>query len=171
MDASLCGDDDHDGICNIDDHWPCGLMPTAPLTTIELVVNDGATDFNLTQIAINTTGTLVVAPRNTSFRLQFDWDATDTACADNCRDQLEVGFHQQGSATTGHRSGCAIDQVISTQNGTAGEVDTTAYKTPNSTGVYELRIHIAQNYSCTYNGANDYYRGEPTMVMALFCLQ
>lgn len=171
MDAPPCPDDDQDGVCNDDDHWPCGMSPAAPPTTFELIDNSGATDFNLTQIAINATGTLVVAPKDTSFRLQFDWDATDTACPGDCRDQLEVGFHQQGSQTPGHRSGCAIDQAISKQNGTTGEVDSTAYRTPNSTGVYELRIHIAQNYSCTYNGANDYYAGEPTKVMALFCLQ
>ncbi|MEO8845842.1 MAG: hypothetical protein ABI591_28670, partial [Kofleriaceae bacterium] len=145
---------------------------TAPLTAIELTDNAGATDFHLTQISLDESGTLVVAPKNTNFRLQFDWAATDTACGGgNCRDQLEVGFHQQGSATAGHRSGCAIDQAISNVNVDTGAVDIAAYKTPNSTGVYELRIHIAQNLACTYNGANDYYGGEPTMVMALFCLR
>jgi hypothetical protein len=175
MDAP-CADDDHDGVCNAVDTWPCGAMPTTvPGTTFELKSNDGGMDFNLgttaTKIQINGGTTLVVMTKQQAVHFVFSWTGDDGRCGGNCIDQLEVGFHPQGSQAAAHRAGCLIDQPITKNGGSAGTVDnTTEVTTPNATGVFELRAGIAQNYGCTYNGATDYYSGEPSSVMALFCI-
>ncbi|CAN5498314.1 hypothetical protein BH11MYX1_BH11MYX1_37430 [soil metagenome] len=163
-----CADDDHDGICNPVDDWPCGAKPAAP-PLLELA-NGGTQHFTFQNLEFQTVAsTLVVLTKQQAARVQFGWMATDTGCASNCIDQLEVGFHLQGSATVGKRVGCLIDQAISKTNGSSGTVDNTStVVTPNSTGVFELRAGIAQDYGC--NNTPDYYAGEPPTVMALFCI-
>ena len=175
MDAP-CADDDHDGVCNAVDTWPCGAMPTnVPGMTFEVASTDAAMDFKLgngtTKIAINGGTTLVVMTRQQAVHFVFPWTAIDGRCPGNCIDQLEVGFHPQGAQAAGHRAGCLIDQPINKNGGNTGTVDdATQVTTPNATGVFELRAGIAQNYGCTYNNATDYYSGEPSTVMALFCI-
>lgn len=168
LDAPSCPDDDHDGVCNAQDDWPCGAKPTAP-PTLELA-NGSSQDFKFQNLKFRTVATaLVVTNRQQATRVQFNWMATDTGCTANCIDQLEVGFHLQGSATVGKRVGCLIDQAISKSNGSSGTVDdASTVVTPNATGVFELRAGIAQNFSC--NLTTDYYAGEPATVMALFCI-
>jgi hypothetical protein len=167
-DAPPCADDDHDGVCNEQDDWPCGAKPTAP-PILELA-NGSSQDFKFQNLKFKTVATtLVVASRQQATRVQFAWMATDTGCGANCIDQLEVGFHVRGSSTVGKRLGCLIDQPISKMGGSTGTVDdSTTVVTPNATGVFELRAGIAQDFSC--NLTTDYYAGEPATVMALFCI-
>ena len=166
QDAAACADDDHDGVCNAVDDWPCGAKPPAPPV---LVLGNGNTqDFRFQNLRFQTVAsTLVVMTPQQAARVQFNWMATETECASNCIDQMEVGFHLKGSSTVGKRVGCLIDQAISKSNGSTGTVDTTVV-TPTTTGVFELRAGIAQNYGC--NLTTDYYSSEPSTVMALFCI-
>lgn len=168
QDAAACADDDHDGVCNAVDDWPCGAKPPAP--PVLVLGNAGTQDFRFQNLRFQTVAsTLVVMTPQQAARVQFNWMATETECASNCVDQLEVGFHLKGSPTIGKRVGCLIDQPISKSNGSTGTVDNTAtVVTPTTPGVFELRAGIAQNYSC--NLTTDYYSSEPSTVMALFCI-
>lgn len=163
-----CPDDDHDGVCNAQDDWPCGAKPAAA-PVLELG-NGGSQDFKFQNLKFQTVAsTLVVMTRQQAARVQFKWTATDTGCSANCIDQMEVGFHVRGSATGGNRVGCLIDQSISKSNGSTGTVDDNSIVvTPNATGVFELRAGIARDFAC--NDTTDYYAGEPATVMALFCI-
>jgi hypothetical protein len=50
-------------------------------------------------------------------------------------------------------------------------VNTTAFTAPTSPGVYELRINIGQNFSCTYQGAHTWWGGnEPPDVVGKVCV-
>lgn len=37
-----------------------------------------------------------------------------------------------------------------------------AIRTPGTAGVYDLRVNLGQNYSCTYNGATGWWGGTPS---------
>jgi hypothetical protein len=164
MDAP-CGDDDGDGVCNAVDDWPCGAKPAAPANHIELVDNGGHTDFKLSNIALGGTGTLAVAAPGAAVRIQLDYNAQDSACAD-CIDQLEIGWHPAGQ-----RAGCIFDDDVPEQGGRQGSINTTAFTAPTAPGIYELRINIGQNYSCTYQGAHTWWGGtEPPDVVGKVCV-
>jgi hypothetical protein len=164
MDAP-CSDDDGDGVCNAVDDWPCGAKPTAPANHLELTDNGGHTDFKLTNIALGGTGTLAVAAPGAAVRIQLDYNAQDSACAD-CVDQLEIGWHPAGQ-----RAGCIFDDDVPAQGGRQGSINTTAFTAPTAPGVYELRINIGQNYSCTYQGAHTWWGGtEPPDVVGKVCV-
>lgn len=164
MDAP-CGDDDADGVCNAVDDWPCGAKPTAPANHIELADNGGHTDFKLSNVSLGGTGTLAVAAPGAAVRIQLDYNAQDSACAD-CIDQLEIGWHPAGQ-----RAGCIFDDDVPEQGGRQGSIDTTAFTAPTAPGVYELRINIGQNYSCTYQGAHTWWGGnEPPDLVGKVCV-
>jgi hypothetical protein len=164
MDAP-CGDDDDDGVCNAVDDWPCGAKPTAPANHIELTDNGGHTDFKLTNVSLGATGTLAVAAPGAALRIQLDYNAQDSACAD-CIDQLEIGWHPAGQ-----RAGCIFDDDVPQQGGRQGSINTTAFTAPTAPGVYELRINIGQNYGCTYQGAHTWWGGsEPPDVVGKVCV-
>ena len=165
MDAAPCNDDDHDGVCNDSDDWPCGAKPAAPANHIELMDNGGHTDFKLTNIALGGTGTLAVATPGAAVRIQLDYNLQDSACAD-CIDQLEIGWHPAGQ-----RAGCIYDDDVPEQGGRQGSINTTAFTAPAAPGVYELRINIGQNYSCTYQGAHAWWGGaEPPDSLGKVCV-
>jgi len=164
MDAP-CPDDDGDGVCNAVDDWPCGAKPTATANHVELTANGGHTDFKLTNIALGGAGTLAVAAPGASVRIKLDYNATDTACAD-CVDQLEIGWDP-----IGRRAGCIFDDDVPAQGGRQGSIDTTAFAAPTAPGVYALHINIGQNFSCTYQGANNWWGGtEPTDIIGKICV-
>jgi len=164
MDAP-CADDDHDGVCNAADDWPCGAKPTAPANHLELTDNGGHTDFKLTNIVLGGASTLAVASPGATVKIQLDYSATDTACAD-CVDQLEIGWHP-----TGRRAGCIFDNDVPAQGGRQGSVNTNSFNAPTTPGVYDIRINIGQNYSCDYNGATNWWGGaEPPDSIGKVCV-
>lgn len=166
MDAPPCADDDQDGICNTVDEWPCGATPGEIATSHDLYENGTVTHFALSMISFNDQGTLAVVGHNTQIRIAMHWTAVDNAC-NECTDQLEVGFHP-----TGHRAGCILDRGIPSGTTQVGDISTTAIRAPNAPGLYEVRMHIGQNFSCNSNGATDWYGGnEPQDVIAKLCVQ
>ncbi|MFT3700459.1 MAG: hypothetical protein QM831_45365 [Kofleriaceae bacterium] len=166
MDAP-CSDVDADGICDDVDDWNCG--PTKPTTPGQAFALGGNPHFSLTNIKVNGGNAVANVPKNTKFRMQFDWAATDTTCPGNCIDQLEVGWHKQNAAAAGHKIGCYVDEPIDKNNGTNDNVDDNGFSTFNGTGVYELRIRIDQQFKCS-DVADWPNNGEPTDYFALFCL-
>lgn len=165
LDAPPCADDDGDGVCNAVDDWPCGAKPAAIANHLELTDNGGHTDFKLTNIALGGTGTLAVAAAGASVRIQLDYAASDTACND-CVDQLEIGWDPAG-----RRAGCIFDDDVPAQGGRQGSIDTTSFSAPATPGVYALHINIGQNYSCTYQGANNWWGGtEPPDIIGKICV-
>lgn len=166
MDAPPCADDDQDGICNTLDEWPCGVDPEPIAATHDIYDNGTVTHFALSMISLNAQGTLPVVAHGSQIRIQMHYAAVDNACAE-CTDQLEVGFHPAG-----HRAGCILDRGIPSGTTQVGDINTTAIRAPAAPGVYDLHIQIGQNFSCNYNGANDYYGGsERTDVIAKLCVQ
>lgn len=171
MDAP-CADVDHDGICDDVDDWLCGpTKPTAPASSIELVDNGGRTDFTLTNIALTTnlttSATLVTAGKNMPFTLKFHIVANDSACSD-CQDQLEIGWDPNGS-----RIGCAFDHDVPSGADRTFDVNTNAFRTPNASGVFELRMKIGQRLSCNdQNPDHTWYGAEPpeNQTIALLCV-
>lgn len=165
MDAPPCADDDHDGICNDADFWPCGVNPESIANHVELTDNGGQTDFKLTSIAIEGQGTLVTAAHNSNLRIQLHYVATDSACTD-CEDQLEVGFDPAGN-----RLGCVFDTDVPFGTTLIGDINDTSFTVPSAPGVYDLHIHIGQKLHCNDNG-NTYYGGtEGPDVIAKLCVQ
>jgi hypothetical protein len=160
-----CADDDHDGVCNDADSWPCGVNPAAIPNQVELTDNGGATDFKLTQIAIDGHGTLVTAMHSTNLRIQLHYVATDSACMD-CRDQLEVGFDPVGD-----RLGCVFDTDVPKDTTQIGDINNTSFDVPSAPGVYDLHIHIGQKLSCDDNGTGYYGGSEGPDVIAKLCVE
>jgi len=168
MDAALCPDDDHDGICNAVDDWPCGAKPTAPSSSIELTDNGGSTDFKLTSINIAGQATLPVVQHGTTVRMQLHYVVKDSACPQACQDQLEVGWHPPGT-----RLGCVFDFAIPNDgNSYVGDISDTSFAAPTTPGSYELRIHIGQKNFCDMAGNSWYGGSEPIDgVIAQLCVQ
>lgn len=150
-----CADDDHDGVCNAVDTWPCGPMPGALPTSIPMTANGTATSITLTSVTIMGTGQLVVAAPSSPMRVQLHYAITDTACAGNCIDQIELGW------APGDRAGCVFDGTVSKSSGATGNVDTSALTVPSAPGSYDLRANIGQNFSCSYNGASTWWGMPP----------
>lgn len=160
-----CSDSDGDGTCDIVDTWPCGTAPNAPGNTLAMTANGGATNFALTSIAFDAGSSLIVVARGAAIPYHYDWKITDTACGGNCIDQLEIGF------VAGRRVGCDVDQAISKGFGNTGHVDGSV-TAPLTAGTYDLRTNIGQNFSCNYNGANNWWGGTPssTRTIAKLCV-
>ncbi|MBV8756949.1 MAG: hypothetical protein JO257_06735 [Deltaproteobacteria bacterium] len=147
-----CSDQDGDGVCDNVDDWPCGAKPASPPSTV--VTSPGSqTTATLTQISANGSQLVVAAP-NAAVSVSFHYAITDTACPGNCIDQLEVGW------VPGGRAGCVFDQTVSQNNGASGTANG-SFAAPGMRGVYDLRVAIGQNYSCTYMGASGWYHGQP----------
>ena len=150
-----CSDSDTDGICDVVDDWPCGTRPTSgPANHLAMTANGGATNFALTSITFDAGSSLIVVAPGGTIAYHYDWAISDTACGGNCIDQLEVGF------VTGKRVDCDVDQAISKSFGNNGHVNGSV-TAPTTPGTYDFRTNIGQNFSCTYNGANNWWGGTP----------
>lgn len=160
-----CADDDQDGECNEDDDWPCGEEPSEPSATMVMTGNNGKTRHTITEVELDDSGRLAVASPQENLSLELHYEITDTACPSNCVDQLEIGW------SPGNRAGCVFDAPVSKQNGAKGDVSVTI-RAPSTPGVYDLRANIGQNYSCNYNGANNWWGGAPgpTRTIAKLCV-
>jgi hypothetical protein len=151
------GDDDGDSVCNSVDQWPCGEEPTDQLSnSITMTHNGNETRIVLDQIQINTRSEqFVVADGGSSFQLAARYSIDDTACPGNCIDQIEYGFMPS-------RRGCLFDETVDRNDGARGDFQKSwNLPRPTTPTVYELRVAIGQNYSCTYNGASGWYLGAP----------
>ncbi len=160
-----CADDDHDGICNADDTWPCGAEPASPPTTVSMMSNGTKTDIELTAIKIDGMAQRVVAAPGSTLHVVLSYAITDTACAE-CRDQIEIGF------APGNRTGCVFDAGVPNPGGATGTVDDSTMTMPMTAGSYDLRANIGQNFSCTYMGATNWWAGAPdnTRTLAKVCV-
>jgi hypothetical protein len=149
-----CPDSDDDGICDDQDTWPCGAQPTAPPSTVTMTMNGDATKIVISNIVVDDKGQQIVAAPGTTVGVSFHYAITDTACSGNCDDQIEIGW------IPGHRQSCPFDAAVSKSNGASGDI-TTTITLPSGSGEVDLRGNIGQNYSCNYNGANDWWNGAP----------
>jgi len=147
---AACPDDDQDGVCNAVDDWPCGAKPTGPSAMLTINNNGGATVTKITSVNLDATGQLATGTSQEQLSLRFNYDIQDTACAQACVDQIEVGW------VSGSRSGCVFDQVVDKNNGAQGAINT-MIRAPTNKGAYDLRVNLGQNYSCTYQGANSWW--------------
>ncbi|HEY1550384.1 MAG TPA: hypothetical protein VGG28_21300 [Kofleriaceae bacterium] len=153
--ADACPDSDGDGICDDDDTWPCGAEPTAPPSTVTMTVNGNETKIVISNIVVDgKTGRQIVDAPGTTVNVTFHYAITDTSCPENCADQIEIGW------IPGHRQGCPFDDGVSKSMGASGDIATTI-TLPSGSGDVDLRGNIGQNYSCTYNNANDWWGAAP----------
>jgi len=150
---AACPDDDGDGVCNSVDDWPCGAKPASAPASVAWTANSGATAISITLTSINNTGLYAVAPAATNIALTMHISIADTACPSGCIDQIEVGWVPPGT-----RSACVFDNTVSKQSGYTGTY-TGTIKTPSAAGAHDLRVALGQNYSCTYNGATNWWDG------------
>jgi len=147
-----CSDGDSDGVCDDVDDWPCGARPPSPPST---VVSSPGSQTTATLTTISVAGTqLVVATPNQALAVSFHYKITDTACPGDCVDQLEVGW------VPGDRAGCVFDQAVDQHGGEQGSAAGT-FQAPGMAGLYDMRVAVGQNYSCTYQGAHTWYHGQP----------
>ena len=152
-----CGDDDNDDICNGVDDWPCGAKPTtAPTGNATDTRNSGSSALTVTGTNLDQTTTLAVATSGENVTLAFNFSITDTACAQQCIDQIEIGW------SPGNRVKCVFDMAVSATNGASGPINTTiTAPTTTTPQVYDLRINLGQNFSCNYMGAMGWYTPAP----------
>lgn len=151
------GDDDHDGVCNAVDDWPCGARPTDPPASHVFPAEPTTkTTLSLSSIALAGADTRSLAIRGGgTFTLATAYGITDKACTQDCSAQIEVGLSPI-------RAGCLFDAKVSKQLGATGQgsfaIDVPFVTRPT---VFELRARIGHNFSCTYDGADTWYYGEP----------
>jgi len=154
-DGPPCADDDHDGVCNAVDDWPCGPKPTAPADSIASSETTSSTSLTVSGFTLdNGTQFAVVAPK-ASLTVNFHYEWIDSACLLGCIDQIELGY------TPGMRFGCAFDATVPHLTPTLGMVSAYAMTAPATPGVVALQFGIGQNNSCTYQGANNWFLGTP----------
>jgi hypothetical protein len=134
--------------------WPCGAKPASPPTTV-VVAPNGAT-LTMTAIDLSGQGQVALVAPGAATSLSLDMRLVDSRCDQECIDQLEVGWVRSG---TGHRSGCAFDNGVPEPNGVHKTISGFTIAAPTMPGAYELRTNIGQNFSCTANGANDWWGG------------
>ncbi len=148
------------------DPWPCGPDPTPPPATVTF--GNATTGMTASMIALNTVQKLVVTPSQ-ALQLKFHYAIHDSACS-SCIDQIEYGFVQ---GSTGRRIDCALDQTMQQNVTFTGNPPTQAFNAPVTPGQYDLRLAQAENYSCNYMGANDWYGGNPppaNHTIAIICV-
>jgi hypothetical protein len=147
------------------DPWPCGTMPEAPPGSLDMQLHGGTTYVRLSSIVFAGGSPVLVAAPGSAISLHFDYAINDTACPNDCRDQIEIGF------VAGERIGCLFDDAVPHDAGTTGHVDQTI-SAPSAPGAYDLRVNVGQNYSCTYGGANAWWGQTPgtTQAIAKLCV-
>ena len=161
-----CADDDADGVCNTVDDWPCGAKPTEPPAIVMWSGNSGQTTVKVHNVNLDATVRYAIATSQETVNLKLDFDIDDTSCASACIDQLEIGW------VLGSRLGCVFDDLVPESGGVARSINVNI-TAPNTKGVYDLRVNLGQNYSCTYNGANNWWGGTPgtTRTIAKLCVR
>lgn len=155
-------DADGDGLADGCDDWPCGSLPAAPPAAVTV----GNTTWGATLSNVSFGGsTRTVATRNTDVSLTFDYSIHDSSCTGNCIDQIEVGI------ITGKRQKCPFDQAVPKGQNVTGS-KTATLRIPDAPGVHTVRYGLGENFSCTANGANNWWLGEPadSHTIAIICV-
>ena len=137
-----CGDDDSDGVCNAVDTWPCGPTPTMPGNAITWDNVDGQQrhqTITLTNAAAGGTKLLVVAPGAT-VTVSAGYSILDCICP-GCIDQIQVGL------VPGATKQCIYSNNPSCAPASTG-TGNTMITAPMTTGVYDVRFRIGQDFSC-----------------------
>jgi hypothetical protein len=137
--------------------WPCGGSKPASPGDLHLQPNNA--QFDITQISLAGAGQVVVVAPGANVALAMHWAMQDQRCASSCVDQLEVGFVD--AANVGDRSGCVFDAGVSRNGTTTGSSSAFGLTAPTTPGAYELRLAVGQNFGCTFNGANNWWAGQP----------
>ncbi|HEY4178542.1 MAG TPA: hypothetical protein VGM90_16960 [Kofleriaceae bacterium] len=146
-----CVDDDGDGVCNVDDDWPCGPKPNAVGSPIAWMNTNGQGKTEVTQVSNTKLGggnanLYVVAP-NTSFNLVADYSIYDCICP-GCIDQVQIGFATDATYTDAPKclySGTLSGNCMTAKTGN----QTVSLKAPGSSGtVYDVVFGRAQANSC-----------------------
>jgi hypothetical protein len=143
-----CPDADGDGLCNIDDSWPCGPDPSAlPSTVTWTATNAGnVATIELTDAKLEGATKLVVQP-GAKMELTGRYLIIDCICP-SCLDQIEVGFApmagRQGCIYAGSPAGTSPATCMNPTLGTAKR-DLIAPVTP---GAYTLRFKLGQDNGC-----------------------
>ena len=160
-----CADADNDGVCNTVDDWPCGAKPTEPPTTVTWTQNSNQTRVTVNNVNLDNTVRYAVALSQDTVNLKLNFDIDDTSCMQSCIDQLEIGW------VSGSRLGCVFDDIVPDPGGVARSINVNL-TAPNTKGVYDLRVNLGQNYSCTYQGANSWWGSTPgtTRTIAKLCV-
>jgi hypothetical protein len=131
--------------------WACGTEPMAPPNMV--TIGNPTTGMTASNIAIGSGQLAIVAPGG-NLAVAFDYAIHDTACMNNCIDQIEVGFDP------GHRAGCIYDHSTPKATGANGQAQGT-FAVPTTPGSYDVRIAIGQNTGCTDGGHTDWWNGPP----------
>jgi len=168
-DAPPCPDADHDGICDAVDDWPCGPRPPAPSPTV-VYAPDPKVTLTVTsiQVGLGSQTQLAVVPAGAAVPYQFHFQLSDQSCMNNCIDQIELGL------VPGARLGCTFDGQVNATTGINGSTLQT-FVAPTAPGAYDLRVNFAQNFSCNYLGATNWFpNGTPppaTLTIATICVE
>jgi len=126
-----------------------GAVPS----TVILTRNSGQTKLTLSSISLSGSQMPTVAAGSSALLL-FHFDLQDTACSGTCVDQIEIGF------IPGPRIGCVFDSSVPKSTGTQGDIGMTV-TAPTTPGRYDFRVNIGENFSCTYNGATNWWGATP----------
>jgi hypothetical protein len=153
--GTACADDDHDGVCDTVDDWPCGPKPDPPAVDVASSENTTATSLTLSGFGFSDgTKFIVVAPGD-ALSVHFNYQWIDSGCALGCIDQIELGY------TPGKRFGCAFDATVPLGTPTSGTISAYAMTAPTTLGTVALQFGIGQNNTCTFHGATNWFLGTP----------
>lgn len=171
-----CIDSDHDGVCDSIE-WPCApMLPKAVQSQITMTANPSQSGDNqpLTTFIIDGATvngvTRLVAAHGAAATIALHYDIADTACADACEDQIEIGW------VAGERSGCLVDEAIN-GNVAASLSTNTVVQFPEAPGAYDLRVNIGQNFGCDRGPPGTTPKGwwkhdpDDTQTIARVCVQ
>lgn len=159
VDAGPCAsgpDSDGDGIVDACDDWPCGVRPTIPATVTAQGIQISAAD-------LGGGGNAVVVAASSTVALTFSYTIDDVICG-GCIDQIEIGL------VPGNRLYCAYDS--NPPGSGASGASSQSFTAPSTTGRYDLRVNLGQNFGCAYGGATGWWGGAPdaSRTFAVLCV-
>jgi hypothetical protein len=144
-----CADEDGDGVCNTVDTWPCGPLPAAPgnsVTWDKVDAQQRHQTITLTNAVAGGMKLLVVAPGAT-FTLGASYSIVDCICQ-GCIDQIQIGL------VPGATKQCIYSSNPSCSPASTGQ-SSTSFTAPMTSGVYDVRFRMGQDFSCNGNSGNN----------------
>jgi len=131
----------------------CTMQPPALSDAFDESQNAGATTLRIKGFRISTTGSkYIVTSAGDSFMVDFQYTWTDTSCAGNCIDQVEIGY------VPGDRVGCAFDGQVPKGQSVSGNPNY-MMTAPATLGWTSIRIAIGQGLTC--GTAGTWFEGPP----------
>ncbi|MBP6633395.1 MAG: hypothetical protein KBG28_31315 [Kofleriaceae bacterium] len=147
-DAAPCsdGDGDGDGVCDVDDTWPCGVLPAPVLADVRVSIMGAMIVLGTSELValtpITTAGPRAfVVNRGAALQLEASYLIGDCACP-SCLDQIEFGLvpgGKQGCLYAGNPGTCTAP--------TTGRLAFTV-AAPMAPGRHDLRIGLGQDVAC-----------------------